>query len=1272
MRQHRGVMSPSGSSCGAGRGRWLRSRAIAIAITLAGAAGTVGCGTSGAVTPVTSASSTASSFGVAMRAEMSAPEDPRPYLDALDGAVAHPKDPAALAVVLASLEALVSRAPGAPGTIVTPVAWRSRDGFQLVAVRLRAAWDALEGSDAELAPHMRAQIAKALHSMALFTGEAKGAEVWGARRGCLNVATVVGPLDTAPLTALEEPTAVKALEPLAGSYPGPSRLAPAVVTPIAANACKLDAASTSRSAGLRELVFDVENPRAQKLSIALSSTSAAKVEVAGVRVLERRYEAGGSETTTLALVNVSEGTARIVIRLADKGDANDVELTVVDDDGLPLSVRAPRPGDSAKAKVTQPVPVSLASGPVATDADLAAVAAASLALGEARSAERLLEKSLLEKHDGRDPIVQLLFVRAMEMAGDMADQKRTERTRSAIEEIRKALPEAWEAKLGAAELVQRRKGMGEGTFEALAELGIATPDDDMSKLGSMELAYVVRLGQQSNMVDMAERAYQALAKKTPGSPLLAQLDVWVHPRTGRDWVKVACEGGLGREDVTCANALGGVGQRREALAELARLRKLRGAPLGFLSTELGFRIQLGDDKGALATYGAMQVGERSLVQLLPVLARMPDRTAARAMLEREAPVTRDGTYALSKAGAAFNEPSPDAKRFEDQGRALVEADRKAPSMPGAATAVLKHVEHYGIDESGLVHVLVYDLRRVSGTTDVERGIFVESPMIEGRGVTLPLRRRVHKKDGRVLEPDQAQSAMQGGSDLSQLEQGDYVEHVLEGYYLPTESGALTIDTPDLLPERTSVANAEVVVRMPEWLDVSWWSHPILGAGKTEKRGGYKFVSYALSNQAPRRIEDGLPWLERGVRLSFGTHTWHEVGRAVGESIRGMEDSDPFMSRFAAEAAKSAGGEAPKDQTTLLTTVVSHVGRVIKISGGGGELGDFGSYYGGGAQGQTARAMIEEGTGSRAWVTYRTLRELGVDAEIVVAETEPFSTAPSFPPHPGRFRKPLVVAHLAQGDAWVDADVEGPPLPPGRVSPELRGRSAILGDGTIVPVPVQESDPVDEVVANLEIDDHGTAKGKVTLVLRGQQAQSLSESFFYVVGDDRKEMLRGVVQGWVPWASVDDVTLTSREGAWEVALSADVTIPGFGSLEGKDGKSWVLPGYGPTRGGTLAARFASRAARQSAMTIDEPFQYRVKRVIKLPAGASIVKLPGELDKKSAALSAHRKVSVEGLTVTDEIALTLPTGTVGADAYRAFLDQVQAIDAGFMAGIRVKVK
>ncbi len=1207
----------------------------------------------------------AGAFTAALKAEQSNPEDPLPYLAAIDKAVASPGDPDALAVLVASLDALVDRAAPAPSRVATPVAHRSREGFQKVVLRLRTAWEALEGAEAEVAPLLRMQLAKALHKLAMYTGEAKGARVWWERRACLPAATVVGPLDAAPLTAIEGAGVVK--ETLAASYAGPSRFAQPSVARVGSDACEIDARRTNRLLGLREVVFDLENPKAQRLSFAMTSSAAAVLEVGGVRVLERRYESGGWPTLVMGQAEVPDGTVRLVLRLADKGDASPIEVAVVGEDGLPLASTAPKPGDTAKVKPKQPVQIGF-SRSADTDERLAAATAALLAVGEPRRAEQLLEASLLDKREGRDPAVTLLWGRAMEMAGDMPDAKRVERTKAALSELEKTMPTAWEPRFMKAELAQRRKGFGEGTLAALEELGVSWPGADLAGSNVMEIVYVVSLAESAGMTDLAERALQTLKEKAPGASITAQTEHGVRRKTGTEAVKAACEGGLGRDTLHCAMTKSSVGDRPGALAEITRLRELRRAPGAFLPQELRLRIASGDDKGALAAYDAMQPGERSLSTILPVLARMPDRAQARARILADAPVVSDGAAALARAGLAFGEPSADARRFEDEGRALVEKDRKQPSMPGAATAVLRHVEHYGVDESGLVRVALYDLRRVSGTTDVERGIFVEQPSIEGRGFIAPLRRRVHKKDGRVLEPDGANYAHQGGSDLSQLEQGDYVEHVMEGYYLPSETGELTIDTPDLLPERTSLAVAEVVIRLPEWMKPAMWSHALLKKPREETRGGYKFYTFRLENEGARRIEDGLPWLERGVRVSLGTQTWEKVGRAIGENIRGLEETDPFMTRFAREAAKTDA--AKPASAALLSQVVEHVGKVIKVASGGGELGDFAGYYGGGSQGQTARGMIEEGVGSRTWVIYRTLRELGVDAEVAVAETEPFSASPNFPPHPGRFKKPLIVAKVDKGELWIDADVQGPPLPPGRVSPELRGRSAILGSGAIVPVPIAESDPVDEATIDLVLDAQGTAKGKVALTLRGQEAQGLAESFFYVVGDDRTQMLRSVVSGWFPWASVDDVKLLSKEGAWEIQLAADVTIPGFGSAEGKEGKTWILPGFDPAKSGTLAQRYASRLARQSALTIDAPIQYRVKRTIKLPAGATVLKLAPEIDKKGTFVSAQRKLRESGGTIVEEYSMTLPTGTVGADKYRSFLDDVQVVDAGFLAAIRVR--
>ena len=42
-----------------------------------------------------------------------------------------------------------------------------------------------------------------------------------------------------------------------------------------------------------------------------------------------------------------------------------------------------------------------------------------------------------------------------------------------------------------------------------------------------------------------------------------------------------------------------------------------------------------------------------------------------------------------------------------------------------------------------------------------------------------------------------------------------------------------------------------------------------------------------------------------------------------------------------------------------------------------------------------------------------------------------------------------------------------------------------------------------------------------------------------------------------------------------------------------------------------------------------------------------------------------------TIVDELRLSLPTGTVGPEDYARFVDHVQAVDSGFMAGTRVKI-
>ena len=219
---------------------------------------------------------------------------------------------------------------------------------------------------------------------------------------------------------------------------------------------------------------------------------------------------------------------------------------------------------------------------------------------------------------------------------------------------------------------------------------------------------------------------------------------------------------------------------------------------------------------------------------------------------------------------------------------------------------------------------------------------------------------------------------------------------------------------------------------------------------------------------------------------------------------------------------------------------------------------------------------------------------------------------------------------------------------------------------------------DEVDLRFTVDDKGDAKGSFSVLLHGRTAQSLADAFETVVGSDRREILRSVVLGWVPWADVDDVSVSSTEGSWEVALRAAISIHGFGRPEGKDGNTWVLGGLEPVHNvfpratvGTLGATYASRGARQNALSIDAPIQYHVHRRIELPAGATIARSPAGVKVEGKSLSASRKITVNGQVIEEDFTLSLPTGTIAADGYQAFVEKVQAIDAGFMAGTRVSV-
>jgi hypothetical protein len=226
------------------------------------------------------------------------------------------------------------------------------------------------------------------------------------------------------------------------------------------------------------------------------------------------------------------------------------------------------------------------------------------------------------------------------------------------------------------------------------------------------------------------------------------------------------------------------------------------------------------------------------------------------------------------------------------------------------------------------------------------------------------------------------------------------------------------------------------------------------------------------------------------------------------------------------------------------------------------------------------------------------------------------------------------------------------------------------------------DERDEVDIRLALDAQGGARGTFTIVLRGRDAQGLAEALLRIVGAERQRALREVVLAWLPWANVDDVELASSEGSWQVSLRADVSVNGYAQLESASG-AWLLPGmdslhwaWPRARASSLAATFAVRAGRESALAVSRAVQYHVHRRVELPKGATVARMPGPLDVRAKLIEASRRIEVKsgggsagGTVVEDDFVLGVTTGTVPAGDYDVFASGAHAADDGFLASMRV---
>ncbi len=1117
-------------------------------------------------------------------------------------------------------------------------------------------------------PFAKGLVARGLLAMAQRWGDANDAEVWRMASGCAREALVTGPTTWAPVTGVDDPGPLDRVDaPIASAYPTGDALG-AELAPVRVRdrGCGIDLSAAGSRPGVREVVVDVAVSRAQTIGVALRAHGAATLRVGGLLAIRRPFELGDGQAAQFARVSVPAGTVRVVARVGTAKTDDTVELDFWDEDGGPLQARAPAAGSAAPGRALESARVSSPSPQ--RDDEVLLVAAAALAADDAREAEQVLWPAAVLTQ--APPGLALLYGRAVEAARDLSPAVRTERARGAYERALDVWPSNWEAAVAHATLAGARRGHDEAGVETLRDLALSRAKQAEAKSPLLD-AFEARIAGRERLFDRAKSALDRARSALGATALFADAEDEATPRSGAELVAAECDPARagGHDTLGCFDALRASGRHADALAEIGRLRQLFGAPLALLGLELREALSTGDRAAFAAAWDKQLPGARTLTGMAaPGLLAGEIDSAATLQLLRAAPEMRDAPASVGPL-LRFAGDDP-ARELEGRAELLVAQDRASSILPAAATAVLGHIERYDIGANGLMRWLLFDVRRVSGTTDVEENAQAAPPELWGRGAARTLRRRIFKRDGRVLEPEQPPRASQAHADLAQLEQGDVVEAIYEGWLLPGDTGDIGIDTTDLLPERTAVHEATIELRLPRSLRGSLWSHRLLGKAAERVDGDARVLTWHIVDQSVRRIEDGVPKMDRSAGVSFSTAEWSGVARALRETLAGLQEHDP---EIAAWARSVAGSDAGRASRATIDSVVAAAGSALREADPS-VLSDYGGAVAP-AQSRTARSFLSSHEGSRSWLIVRALRELGIPCDVVVAENEPFSADPSFPPHFGRFAHPLVVAHLAPADVWIDADIPGPPLPAGRISPELRGRLALGVDGGVTSLPaLGTADERDEVDLRLALDSKGNARGTLAVVLRGREAQSLSEAFYHVVGAERQRALRDVVLAWLPWGNVDRVELSSTEGSWQVGLRADVSVSGYAQFDG--GKTWLLPGLDTlhwsvphARVSTLGATFATRAGRESALALSTAVQYHVHRRLELPKGASVTRLPGPIDLSTKLVEASRAIAIgagsPGPVVEDDFVLGVATGTVASSDYAAFVAVTRTADDGFLA-------
>jgi hypothetical protein len=1172
------------------------------------------------------------------------------------------------------------------------VRWPSGSNEHPFRARLRAIYPNLN------TPFTRHLVAGALTSLAEMDNDARAAAMWRTASGCVQAASVSSVLGTAsePLLALARDTKLEA--EASGS------VKQALTSGFG---CALQTTEASGRDGVRALAFKVvvKSPT-ERLTIVLRSERESAVLIDGAPVLVRPERFRNQVSLSATEVAVAAGEHTVAIRTKQQ---TPIGLALLDKSGQPVATQA-------TVSLAELVQKPLASGNAQSLTLIDKGASAERRTWEAIALGEPWSTPLLDAEPGSWR--SLTQVELTLLADDLPLPTRIERVLGRMPSQTGASPaSASQSPKGGsfpfAELLLRAElegmrrgkgigGAGEGEFRTLAMLENAGAKT--GAFGAEASSYLaVRRAYEASNAHMRTETLRALAESQAAlgenvhTLALDTAKTLAHADGSIESVQATCALRTSRRGGACQSALRSFGDFASEAFEIQRRRDLLGAP----------RL---NSEGLLESHLSLGKNEAAAQEFAHVAPRGFTLGAQRRLFGTKPDWILHFENSMERVGAAA--PMPSLLGSPTLAREVAAWELRPPLAPPTSQAgvvVRRHRERFEQLSASVFRGVYYDLRTINGTTDVAEHADAPTPMITGEVASTLLRRRILKPDGRVIEPDPNPNASQGHADLSQLQPGDSVEVAMEFWFRPDEDGNVGVYTPDLLPERTHLEDAEITFIMQastasagpsqlrKWghkrlettsriveakaVDAAPFSASTLGTMREETR-------YRLKNEGPRKIEDDAPQSQRFVRAGFSNYSFAKSASYIRRTLAALETDETTLKRAFADATDKANAIGqPTDLLdpqkpfgrAELTAALDQAGRLLK-RGDPSLLSDMSESD----PTTTIAGMLAKRLGSRTLLVHELLRHRGVKHRLLAAESIPWdvpdstdkTTAPPLPDR-GRFMHPLLEVSLpGEPPLMVDADVAGKPLRPGQITPELRGRMTMdVATGEIAPLAVNSGGERDTIEIRLDLTTEGDAKGTIAMLLHGSVAQDLSDSFREVVGFEREKALRTMVLAWLPLASVDSVSMSSQAGDDSLAMRADVTIGSFAERTKQGlrirGSEPFHSLYPRAYAAPLSAFYGSGGqARSNSLMIYRPLFYKLRRQITLPANTTLREVPTAFAIDTPSVHAHRSIATRGQTIEETFDIDIPSGNVSLADYPAFMQRLSTVDGAFLRTLLIQ--